>query len=128
MNDKDWQQALRRYIASGQKQYEFCSNESLPFQKFKYYWQKHGKALRQEVELVQSRPFEAVTIEKPKLSPAVNCSEQNQLSQHQSHYKSDDSLISGLTLKFPSGMSCHVEFSGNNHALISLVKEVAQLC
>jgi len=109
-----WDQVIERYKVSGLKQLEFCSQGSIPINKFKYYWQKYRCRLIASKQSLVPQPagpkFEPVFIEAKTSSNSIS----------KSKYQS-------LSIKFSNEMVCSLDFEGSNIELAKFLKELAQL-
>ena len=111
MDQQYWNNVIDRYKASGQFQEDFCQSENISINKFKYYWQKHRRKLKQGEQPRQMQPtggFESVSVYQ---SPTK---ENPRKTTHQ------------IRIETLSGIKCTVSFEGGPKDLVSFLKELNQ--
>ena len=113
MNQKYWDRVIEKYQASGQRQEDFCKSESVPLNKFKYYWQKHRAKSRLEL-----------SDKKNLMPPTFEAIAFNKVSPINSAPKSE--ITTSLSLTLTNRVRCDFDFKGSTLDLALFLKEMSQ--
>ena len=109
-----WARLFKGYELSGLSQEEFCSEQGIPIEKFKYQWRRKfgSRSNKTKAPKVSDKPihFEPVLIS-------------NKGPVHQDSVKSQSIII-----QFPNQISCEVKMDIKSKDFSSLLNQLRLLC
>jgi hypothetical protein len=112
--EEHWEQLFKDYERSRLSQEDFCSEQGIPIEKFKYQWRKKlgSRSYKTKAQNSSDKPihFEPVLIS-------------NKDSVHQEPVKSQSIII-----QFPNQISCEVKIDIKSKDFSSLLNQLRLLC
>jgi hypothetical protein len=114
---KHWESIIAEYKASGLSQLEFCKQQGLSSNQFKYRWYQHNLAKREKPQsIILEKPSSESSFETVVITPPA--------------YEMKDATnnIAQLAIHLPNRIRCDVKMDIRTHAFTSLLKQLVALC
>lgn len=109
-----WERLFTGYERSGLSQEDFCSEQGIPIEKFKYQWRKKFGSRN-------NKPKSQNSFDKPIHFEPVLISNKDSVQQEPSRNQS-------IIIQFPNQISCEVKMDIKSKDFSSLLNQLRLLC
>ena len=109
-----WERLFTGYERSGLSQEDFCSEQGISIEKFKYQWRK-------KLRLRSNKPKSQISFDKPIRFEPVLISNKDAVPQEPAKSQS-------IIIQFPNQISCEVTMDIKSKDFSSLLNQLRLLC